>query len=195
MPRLNDALSALWIGVSLFALVLLSGPARAELELIDDSANGVIETWHLPSVRSDVSRSNSPFDPFSLQRLNLEGGHVVLDTLRPFSLELLEPQTRLQLVLDDHRRDALLALELFDGDRIVGRQTLGYRSIRGSDLAVIENDSVEIRSDEAFDRIELRLMQSRPGNPGVRLTALGLSEADAPRGNAGSLACIIPLGV
>ncbi len=183
----------------LLMLAALPVNAWAALEVIDREANrpaGLsLEPYHLPTAASSLAREGSPFNRFSLQSLHIERGELVLDSLRPFSVRLDDAQTRLELRVHDPRQRSVLRLALFDGTLKLGEQVLSHAAIRGSDAVVLQDGTVEVRSDVPFDRIELSLMNGRAGDPPLVIQSLSLGQFDPDRGNAGSLACIIPLGV
>jgi hypothetical protein len=185
--------SGLWLFSAqavLAAVVVLDADEHSEFQRMD-----------LIHARTAQGRSDSPMDEFSLARLAVDRGQVVLDHQRPLNLEFKEPVTGIALAVEDPRHQAMLALTLFRGEHEVGRQVFGHQSIPGSSVARIQGGQIAVASGQDFDRIELRridAVQDAVPLPVKSISLLrstdSLIESQDLRGNVGAVACFAPLG-
>jgi len=185
---------------------LSSARAFGSLEVLGPAQRDALDSMDLVELASDARRVETlPLTRFALDQLNIERGRVVLDGTRPLSLEFSEPQTAVVFQIDDSRDMAMLVLSLFEGDQEIGRQVFAHEIPRGSRVGLIQkvqgqSGQIGVVSDRSFDRLMLQRVDSSASDYPVILGALGLSSdlrhSQAHlRGNAGALACIIPLGV
>jgi len=138
-----------------------------------------------------------PISRFSMDRLTLDRGRVVLDGTRPLSLDFTNPQTAVAMQIDDPRALATLVLTLYRGDQEVGRQIFAHKAPAGSRVDLIRDGRISAVSGRPFDRLMLQRIDSEANNYPLTLGSLGLSSelqhSQAHlRGNSGALACIIP---
>jgi hypothetical protein len=169
------------------------------LELLALDQRQGLEALDLVELRSGSGRAApSPVAQFSLEQLAVDRGRVVIDGRGPLTLDFSEPKTAVSLRLDDRRGESSLVLSLLDGDQEVGRQVFAHQVPAGSRVGLIRDGQIAVVADRPFDRLVLQRMDIGATEYALYLDELAVSSERVHsqahlRGNAGALACIVPL--
>jgi hypothetical protein len=193
--------------LSTFALYVWAGilcppvALAATLVLDADTLEG-LQRIEVSTLDALANRPGSALDAYSVDQLDSDRGQVTLGPNKPFALSFNEPQSAFALTVGGSHAKAVLVLTLFRGEHETGRQVYAHRPIPGSHMAPIVDGRIGISADVPFDRVELRRVDGASQPDSLAVTSVLLAEPDnaalaalQSSGNAGALACIIPLGV
>ncbi len=130
----------------------------------------------------------------TLQKLPYRRGRLQLD--KPLQLEFVQPVSHFALKIDDPGHDSVYSLTALRGDHELGTQRFYLSKAQLPDVTSAPDGVLGLRSDEPFDRVEIREIHGRSAGDPEFIEALYGNQTRAKGGsNVGAIACQAPFGV
>lgn len=183
-----------------WALCLLLWPAfsgTAGVIALADSA--ALEPVVLAeALAAPQAAAHRQLDVTTLADVRWERGRARLDGAAALELRLNKPISAAGLGVALPDPETILELAVYLGDERVGSELFSERHAEGSVLQPIRDGRIALESEQPFDRLRLRRLDTPPRSLPMYVDTLWLGDTPSAKGDSGSLAvtaCQAALGV